>query len=231
MIFHLACDYDETLASGGQVGAPAREALARLKSSGSKAILITGRELEDLVTVFPELSLFDIVVAENGAVLHYPADGHIVSLAGPPVPRLLDKLRDRGVQPLRAGRAIVATTQSHYCEVQQTIMELGLPLEISLNRSSLMVLPQGIDKSTGFQVALEELQISAQSVVGVGDAENDVPFLRLCGCSVAVANAIPSIKQMADVVTDQPRSAGVIEVIAKVMTGELCMGKQEWVRR
>jgi len=225
VIFHLACDYDETLASGGQVGAAARDALARLKSTGSKTILITGRELEDLATVFDEVSLFDCVVAENGAVLHRPADGSIRALADPPLPRLLDKLRQRGVEPLRAGRAIVATTQTHYCDVRQSILEVGLPLEIILNRTSLMVLPRGIDKSSGFKEALEELEISAQSVVGVGDAENDAPFLELCGCSVAVANAIPEIRQVADVVTDQPSTAGVIEIIAKIMTGELCMGR------
>jgi hydroxymethylpyrimidine pyrophosphatase-like HAD family hydrolase len=225
VIFHLACDYDETLASGGKVGAPARDALSRLKSGGSKTILVTGRELEDLVTVFPGLSLFDIVVAENGAVLYRPSTGDIRALAAPPTPRLLDKLRQRGVQPLRAGRAIVATTQTHYCEVQQAILETGLPLEIILNRDSLMVLPQGVDKSTGFKAALEELQISAEGVVGIGDAENDAPFLKVCGCSVAVANAIPAIQQSADVITDQPSSAGVIEIIAKLMTGELCMGR------
>lgn len=205
---------------------PAREALARLRSGGSKTILVTGRELEDLITVFSELSLFDFVVAENGAVLHRPGDGHTQALAGPPVPRLLDKLRHRGVQPLRAGRAIVATTQKHYGEVQQTIDEIGLPLEIILNRDSLMILPQGIDKSTGLTVALEELQISAQNVVGVGDAENDAPFLKLCGCSVAVANAIPAIRQAADAVTDQPSGAGVVEVITKMMMGELCAAKR-----
>lgn len=228
MIFHLACDYDETLASGGRVGTPARDALARLKSSGSKTILVTGRELEDLATVFSHASLFDIVVAENGAVLYRPADGDIRALADPPVPRFLDKLRRRGVQPLRAGHAIVATTQEHYCEVQQAITEVGLPLEIILNRSSLMVLPRGIDKSSGLKAALEELEISAENVVGIGDAENDAPFLKLCGCSVAVANAIPAIRQIADIVTEQPSTAGVIEVIARLMTGELCMGRTVW---
>jgi HAD superfamily hydrolase (TIGR01484 family) len=224
MVFHLACDYDETLASGGQVGAAGRDALARLKSSGSKTILVTGRELEELLTVFPEVSLFDLVVAENGAVLYRPADDCIQALAPPPVPRLLDKLRQRGVQPLRAGRAIIATTQTHYCEVREAILEVGLPLEIVLNRTSLMVLPRGVDKRSGLKWALEELDISAQSVVGVGDAENDAPFLELCGCSVAVANAIPSIRQAVDVVTDQPSTAGVIEVIDRIMTGEVCMG-------
>jgi hydroxymethylpyrimidine pyrophosphatase-like HAD family hydrolase len=224
VIFHLACDYDETLASGGQVPSSAREALARLRSGGNKAILVTGRELEDLITVFSDIWLFDMVVAENGAVLYRPEDDHVRALAGPPLPRFLEKLRHRGVQPLAAGRVIVATKQRHYAAVNLTIAEMDLPLDIVLNRDSLMVLPQGIDKSTGLTVALEELQISAQSVVGVGDAENDAPFLNLCGCSVAVANALPAIQEIVDVVTDQPSTAGVMEVIDKIMSGELCMG-------
>ncbi|HKF22541.1 MAG TPA: HAD family hydrolase [Candidatus Angelobacter sp.] len=224
MIFHLACDYDETLASGGQVQPPARDALARLRSFGGKTILVTGRELEDLITVFPDIWLFDLLVVENGAVLHSPGDGRTRALAGPPMPRFLDKLRHRGVQPLATGRAIVATKQRHYAAVHQTIAEMDLPLDIVLNRDSLMVLPQGIDKSSGLAVALEVLQISPQNVVGVGDAENDAPFLKLCGCSVAVANALPAIHEIVDVVTDQPSTAGVMEVIDKIMAGELCMG-------
>ena len=226
MIFHLACDYDETLASGGQVVLSARDALARLRLGGSKAILVTGRELEDLITVFPDVWLFDMVVAENGAVLYRPDDDHIRALAGPPSPQFLDKLRHRGVQPLATGRAIVATKQRHYAAVYQTIAEMDLPLDIILNRDSLMILPQGIDKSSGLTVALEELQISAQNVVGVGDAENDAPFLMLCGCSVAVANALPTIQQIVDAVTDQPSTAGVMEVIDKILSGELCAAER-----
>ncbi|HMF89675.1 MAG TPA: HAD family hydrolase [Candidatus Angelobacter sp.] len=231
MTFHLACDYDETLASGGQVGAPAREALARLKAGGSKILLVTGRELEDLVQIFPDIPLFDLVIAENGAVLHRPAGGDTRTLTGPPLPVFLDKLRLRGVEPLRAGRAVVATTQKHYAAVWQTIAEMNLPLEIILNRDSLMVLPLGVDKGSGFKAALKELQIPAQSVVGIGDAENDSPFLELCGVSVAVANALPAIREAADVVTEQPSGAGVVEVISKLMTGELLPGQNRDLAR
>jgi HAD superfamily hydrolase (TIGR01484 family) len=222
VILNLACDYDETLASGGQVGPSTLEALARLKSSGGKTILATGRELDDLLEVFPEVLLFDLVVAENGAVLYRPADDHLRTLTEPPNPRFLDRLRQRGVQPLSAGRSIVATSLKHYAAVRQTIAEMNLALAIILNRDSLMVLPEGTDKSTGVRLALQELQIPAQSVVGIGDAENDDAFLKLCGCYVAVANALPAILEAADVVTNQARGAGVVEIISKVISGDLC---------
>jgi hydroxymethylpyrimidine pyrophosphatase-like HAD family hydrolase len=38
-------------------------------------------------------------------------------------------------------------------------------------------------------------------VVGIGDAENDHALLQMCGCSVAVANALDSVAAEADLVT------------------------------
>ena len=49
--------------------------------------------------------------------------------------------------------------------------------------------------------------------MGIGDAENDHDLLSLCGCAVAVANAIPALKKRADVVTGGSYGAGVLEVI------------------
>jgi len=225
MIVNLACDYDETLASNGRVGPAALEALERLRSSGAKRILITGRELEDLIRVFPQISIFDLVVAENGALLYRPGDDHIRMLAGPPNQQLLARLRQRDVRPLSAGHTIIATIQKHESVVREVIDELNLAFSIVLNRDSLMVLPAGVDKSSGFRIALEELEIPADSVVGVGDAENDAAFLKLCGCYVAVANALPEIRHAADFVTNEERSEGVIEVIDKVLDEDFCLGE------
>ena len=63
----LATDYDGTLARHGQVDAPTLAALERLRATGHKLLLVTGREMDDLKRCFAELHLFDWVVAENGA--------------------------------------------------------------------------------------------------------------------------------------------------------------------
>ena len=80
-----------------------------------------------------------------------------------------------------------------------------------------MVLPSGVDKASGLRIALEELRISAHNTVGVGDAENDQAFLALCGYSVAVANALPGVKQRADYVTRADHGAGVVELIDRLL--------------
>jgi hydroxymethylpyrimidine pyrophosphatase-like HAD family hydrolase len=220
-ILALACDYDETLASQGKVAPPALQALSQLKESGGKIILVTGRELGDLLEVCPETRLFDFIVAENGALLYRPATRQMRPLSEPPAESFVTKLRERGVHPLSAGNVIVATVQQHYQTVSQVIAEMDLDLEIIFNRESLMVLPAGLNKATGLKLALEELRVPAASVVGVGDAENDAAFLEMCGFSAAVANAIPSIQEMADLVTSHDQGAGVVEVIYKILAGDL----------
>jgi len=99
-IVALATDYDETLAAEGSMAGPTVAALERLQASGRKLILVTGRELEDLLRVCPEIPLFDCVVAENGAVLYLPGSQTTRSLASSPPARLLQMLRQRAVRPL-----------------------------------------------------------------------------------------------------------------------------------
>ena len=61
------------------------------------------------------------------------------------------------------------------------------------------------------------MSILAQCIVGIGDAENDQAFLRACGCAVAVANALPSVKVQADLVSSRSRRGRTIE-LARLLT-------------
>ena len=74
---------------------------------------------------------------------------------------------------------------------------------------------------TGLCAALEELKLSPHNIVAIGDAENDHAFLESCECSVAVANAIPALKEEADFVTQEARGAGVVELIDKLIDNDL----------
>src|SRR4026207_196282 len=69
----LAAGFDGTLARDGRRGQRCIEALRAIAAPGRKLILVTGRELRELLEIFPEARLFDYVVAENGAVMHRPA--------------------------------------------------------------------------------------------------------------------------------------------------------------
>ena len=68
----IATDYDGTLAEDGAVLPEVIAALEAFRAAGGKTLLVTGRELDELLTVCNCIKLFDRVVAENGAVLYTP---------------------------------------------------------------------------------------------------------------------------------------------------------------
>lgn len=214
----IACDYDRTLADDGRVVPETVDVLRRGRASGRKLILITGRAFDDLRTVFSELSLFDLVVAENGALLFDPVLGSEEPLCASPPASFLRLLREREV-PFTVGKRVVATIRPHEIEILQLVKQMNLGLDVAFNRESVMVLPSGVDKGTGLTAALARLGIEPAEVVGIGDAENDLPFLRLCGFSVAVANAIDSLKEQVDLVTRADYGAGATEIIDRVAAG------------
>lgn len=216
----LASDYDGTLAHNGIVTDETVAALQQLRDSGRKLILVTGRELPDLKEVFPHIDLFDKVVAENGALLYTPASKEERALAAAPPPEFVSELEERGVAPLSVGRSIVATWEPHQATVLDVIRKHGLELEIIFNKGAVMVLPSGVNKATGLSEAVAELQLSMHNVVGIGDAENDHAFLKASGLSVAVDNAIPAVKETAQLVTRGARGAGVEELTAALIERE-----------
>jgi hydroxymethylpyrimidine pyrophosphatase-like HAD family hydrolase len=220
----LAADYDGTIAHEGIVAADTLASLKRFKESGRRLLLVTGRELPDLKRVFPELGLFDKIVAENGALIYTPASGEEKPVSPPPSPEFVKALEKRGVKPLSVGRSIVATWEPHQTSCLEVITELGLELEIIFNKGAVMVLPSGVNKATGLAVALKELKLSPHNVVGIGDAENDHAFMRACGLSVAVANALPAVKETADLITKGMRGDGVIEVVKKLLKRDHDLG-------
>jgi len=217
----LACDYDGTLATDGVVDPPTLEALDRLRDSGRKLILVTGRELGDLLRVFPHIGRFERVVAENGALLYRPATGEELVLAEPPPAEFIAALREKKVRPLSLGRVIVATWEPFQTTVRETIRNLDLELQVVFNKGAVMVLPLGVDKAVGLQAALAEMELSLHQTVGVGDAENDEAMLSACHCSAAVANALQRTKDVADIVTVGSRGAGVAELIDRLIATDL----------
>jgi phosphoglycolate phosphatase (TIGR01487 family) len=216
----LATDYDGTLAHDGFVNQRTVTALERLRHSGRRIVLVTGRHLPDLYKIFPRLELFDRLVVENGGLLYRPETRELKLLCPPPNEKFVALLRERKI-PFALGRTIVATCRPHDTDVLTAIRDLGLDLQVIFNKGSVMVLPAGINKGTGLQAALDELGISYHNVVSVGDAENDLSFMRLSARSVAVANALPSLKEHADIVTDKPRGEGVSELIDHLIADDL----------
>jgi hydroxymethylpyrimidine pyrophosphatase-like HAD family hydrolase len=215
----IASDYDGTLAHDGKVDESTITALLRANEAGVVTILVTGRELADLFNTFPQTALFTRIVAENGAVLYDPSTKAVRPLSVPPPPALLERLAQASV-PVSQGHTIVATVEPYEHAVLAAIRALSLEWHIIFNKGAVMALPVNVTKATGLAAVLEELSLAAEDVVGIGDAENDQAFLGACGLSVAVANALPVVKEAADIVTRRARGAGVTELIDLLLCGD-----------
>lgn len=217
----LACDYDGTLATDGVVSPSVIESLERISQSGIRLILVTGRTREELFSVFNHASLFAAIVVENGAVVIDGSGGEETLLA-PRLPQaLVEELRRVGVDPLVVGRVLCSTAVSQQPKLLAAIARLGIDRQVVRNRDSAMVLPPGISKRTGLEVALRAIGELPGATVAVGDGENDVAVFALAGVSVAVANAVDLLKARADVVLTRPNGKGVADLADALVAGDL----------
>jgi len=217
----LAVDYDGTLAKDGRVADTTVDALERVTASGRRLVLVTGRELPQLLEIFPEIGLFDRVVAENGGLLYRPSARETELLAPPPPESLFLELQRRGVSPLSVGKCVVATVRPHESTVLEVIRDLGLELQVIFNKGAVMVLPPNVNKAYGLMAALGELGLSPHNVVAIGDAENDHALLQLAEYSAAVANAVPALKEIADRTVAKAHGEGVTELIRDLLAHDL----------
>jgi hydroxymethylpyrimidine pyrophosphatase-like HAD family hydrolase len=204
----LALDYDGTIASNGGVDVDVRAAIAQARISGITVLLVTGRILSELRRVAGDLHFVDGVVAENGAVVHFPDSGHTSVLA----PRLAAALVT-GLQaeqlPFQGGECLIDADAADGQRLLAVIRRLELPYVLIFNRGRVMVMPQGVSKATGLQTALEMLRLSPRNMVAIGDAENDHELLRLSELGAAVTWGSSVLQSVADTVVagESPRDA------------------------
>ena len=155
----------------------ARETLEALHRFKDRSPVDTGdgRRLPSIQRAFPESSLFNRIVAENGAVLFDPSKKE-GAIAPPPPPQLVEALQRRRSRPTcrpfdrgdrePAGQGRAGRDQGVGLEVQ--IIQQGGRHGVAARRQ----------QASGLAEALRELGMSSRNVVGVGDAENDHAFLR-----------------------------------------------------
>ena len=213
----LATDYDGTIAKDGKVKLSTWSAISKLRRSGKKIILVTGRRIISLNRVCNRLTEFDLIVAENGAVIYNPQTQKSQLLGQQPERDFIDTLKDKGVNPLTVGEIIIATWKPHHNTVIEVIQAMNLPLEIILNKKAVMILPTGVNKASGLKTAIASLNLSLENIIGIGDAENDIDLLNISGFGISVANGLPILKQQADWITQGERGEGVEEAIDRMV--------------
>ena len=113
-----------------------------------------------------------------------------ILMAGDPL--LLDKVQN---ETLRLFGAELTITKS-----KDYFLEFGNPMS---------------KKSIGIDIVAKNLQISPEEILTIGDGMNDYDMIEYAGIGVAVGNAHPALKKIADDVTDTNQNDGVAKALEK----------------
>jgi hypothetical protein len=223
----VGIDFDGTLSDNARPSSDVLASLREARAEGRRLLLVTGRILAELASVFPDArEFFDTIVAENGAVLdRHGGRRRLVA----PIPFELDEALIQRRVRFRRGHVLLASTAPFASVILEEISRLGLDCQIVRNRGEIMVVPSGVTKGTGLVAALAELGVSPHDAAALGDAENDHTLLDACELGVAVANAVPSLKAHADIVLEEPNGRGVAGFLrGRVLRGEQTIESRRW---
>ena len=240
----IVCDIEGCLTPGK--GMPmdltALEALRRynvMARDGSAAplTLCTGRP-QPFVEVFCQaLEIFVPAVCENGAFLYdfvedrllrHPdiGDGQ-VKAAADLRRRLADEVSRELPHRIEPGKEIcislnpVCPPKDYAANIEAlfgrvvSYVDSGL-FTVTHSASAVDITPAGIDKAAGVRFLAERTGIPLEAMLGIGDTEGDLPFLRVTGRSAAPENGAEALEAVVDFVADAPGPAGVKEIVSRM---------------
>ncbi len=239
----LIMDLDDTTVLHGRQNLPSRrvtEAVTKAKDILHVSIA-TARTLKDSLSIINHLSLTGPCVCTNGTQIYDPVTKkilHEVVLPPDVITPLITLCTTHQLEAIiydGIKDSIYNGTQSH-----EKILTLYIP-EVPLNRideyvkefsidprihvqkltawdkayMSLDIASSGASKLHGIVKVAEILGIKTEEIIGVGDGYNDFPLLMACGLKIAMGNAVPELKEIADFVAPTVYDDGVATVIEK----------------
>lgn len=86
----------------------------------------------------------------------------------------------------------------------------------NIGNNSAEISEKGINKAEGIKIIMKKLHASEEDVIAVGDSTNDIEMLKMAGCGVAMGNALPELKEAADMVTDDVDEDGMYRCFVKL---------------
>lgn len=215
----FAVDVDGTLTEdGGVISLEAAFALRFMERLGKRVILTSGRTPLELFALAIYLGTTRVIVGENGGVVAITpttmavlADRAVCLEAYEILARKIEGVRMKPVFPRFTD---VVLERSFDIEAgRRVIEEHNLPVQLNDSKYAYHINQKGIDKATGLTLALKHLSIKPEETIAIGDSETDIPLFKLCGYSIALANATNETKQAAKHTTKSGNGEGLVEAL------------------
>lgn len=133
-----------------------------------------------------------------------------------PVPELKAYLREKGedVQKLQAYYADTAERDRELARLPGLFPELLFSTSV---KNNIEVNYHTAGKGNGLAALCRHLGIDPADAVAFGDSSNDTDMLLAAGCGIAMANALPQVKEIADALTLSNDECGVADAIYKMV--------------
>jgi HAD superfamily hydrolase (TIGR01484 family) len=236
---HVICDVDGCLVPprGEMWDFAGLERLAEISRRKVVTLaLCSGRPPAFMEAMARQLVLGTYCICENGAILMHPLSK--VAITHPAIPRsyikerpdilaLLHKLIAGTPTVIEFGKEVMISVNCPdkealgdlFAQVQERLQ--GYPVDVMNSGRSVEVVPVGITKDAGLAFWAELAQVPVGEVVSIGDADNDLDILRAAGKSAAPGNCTPAVRAVVDYVSPQPMVGGVLDIVNRVVQGEL----------
>ena len=222
----LVVDLDGTLIGRDERVSPRVQAAVRDVAGRLSVSIASGREPSDVLRFARQLGLSAPQISDNGALVLDPASGDTL-WSSPLLPAQSREII--GVPPTREGRfhsnapgrdlhhasdiarwdlARVSALDMEEETADRLAGELGAGPDLNVVKVSLPyngmwavdLTRAGVNKGTAINEVARLLGIQTRQIIAAGDSYNDLPLLEVCGVSIAMGNAAPELKAVADYV-------------------------------
>jgi Cof subfamily protein (haloacid dehalogenase superfamily) len=239
----ILCDVDGTLVTNkfnGRLSKKVSESLNKVNKKVSVGIA-SGRALDRVTFLFKELNLQNPCIINGGAQIVHPVsrkilwEKPILSKDLKNITSIIDKLSnkvyvvDNNNEKLYSRNISIKKPISFFIpKIQERKADVIIRLlsqyhSLSLNKVvayqkgciALHITHAQANKHFAAQKLAEMMQFRQSDIIGVGDGFNDFPLFKACGLRVAVGNAVPELKKVADYIAPSVHDDGVADVIEK----------------
>lgn len=224
----IAVDIDGTITDHTRkVCISAIESIRKAEDAGIPVIIVTGNILCFTRAVSVFLGTTGGLVSENGGVIlsqgqmkvlgdikkAEKAYGYLKTR-----PQTRDKVERVPFSDMRVSEIALFRTISE--NIIKNVLK-GHDVEVYDTKFALHLTDPLVNKGTSLELVSAEMGIKPKNIMAVGDSENDIEFLKVVGHKVAVANADPELKAVADYVTINRFGDGVSEAINRFVLDDL----------
>jgi Cof subfamily protein (haloacid dehalogenase superfamily) len=199
-------------ANGAVVYDPDTDTILRADPLSTDLLVDVSKRLRDAI---PDISL--AVEVEDGRLFWHEETWPVRWASTPDVVRILATPEELTSVP---AVKLLARSANHepdafYELVSQTLGGIAEPTHSS-SSALVEISAAGVTKAAGLAWLCEQTGITADEVIAFGDMPNDLPLLTWAGHSVAMGNAHPAVRAVADEVTRTNDEDGVARYLREL---------------